>query len=159
MRLINKLFKPSILVLGLLVCCCSTAIGGEQEALSALEKIRTGVEEGLSLKELGQLLEGAEAQVNALKIGESDDCVRAAAKRSYHWYRLGVKSSETLTKHQEERDTCKRQIEYGDHSLREIRTKMLENYEKLIKQGQEALPSKWAYGNAELERARQCLSQ
>jgi hypothetical protein len=66
-----------------------------------------------------------------------------------------------MIKNQGQRDIHAKQAksEYSDDHMKTINLKMVENYDKLIKHAQEALPSKWEYGNAALDEARGCLEQ
>jgi len=154
----KQLCRVSILVLTVLALFFSTATSGDIDLLKALEEIKESIEHGVSYEKLVPLLDSVQPQIDALQRGSvRKDCFRDATKRSYYWYDLGVKSWGALMDNEKQRDRYARKAEYGDDEMKEISLKMVENYEKLIKHAQEALPSKWEYGNAEIERARECL--
>jgi ribosome-binding protein aMBF1 (putative translation factor) len=154
----KQLCRVHILVLTMVALSCSVATSGDKDVLEALERIKAGIEEGTSRERLAQLLDEARTQIDTLQRGDvRKDCFRAATNRSYYWYNLGVKSWGALIENQKQRSRYARQAEYGDHQMKEISLKMVANYDTLIKRAQEALPSKWEYGNAEIDRARQCL--
>jgi len=156
----ERFFTIGILVLAIVALSFSVSISGDQDVLEALERIKAAVEDGASQKELAPLLNEAKIQIDTLQRGDvRKDCFRAATKRSYYWYDLGVKSWGALMENQKQRDKYIRNAEYGEHDMKKISLKMVENYDKLIGHAQEALPSKWEYGNAALDRARQCLEQ
>jgi hypothetical protein len=154
----KRFFLIGILTLTMVALSFPVAMGGEKETLAALEGIKKGIEEGVPREALAHLLGEAKIQIDMLQRGSiRKDCFRVATKRSYYWYDLGIKSWGALMENQEQRDRYKRQAEHGDHEMKEISLQMVENYDKLIKHAQEALPSKWEYGNAALDRARECL--
>lgn len=154
----ERFFATTILVLATVSLSFSVAISGDQDVLAALERIKQGIENNASMEELAQLLDEAKEQIDTLQRGTvKKDCFLDATKGSYYWYNLGVKSWGALMDNEKQRARFARQAEYGDHEMKEISLKMVENYETLIKHAQEALPSKWEYGTAEIERARQCL--
>ena len=155
----GRLCRLAISVLALTVLFSSRAACEEDGALQALDRIKVGLGEGISYRELGELLGEARVQMDTLKNGEGDDCFRAAAEESYYWYDLGRKAWETIRKNTEQRDKYFRQAEYGEHQMRAIHMTMAENYDKLVKHAKDALPTKWEYGNAALERARRCMAQ
>jgi len=156
----ERFFTIGILVLAIVTLSFSVAISGDQDVLEALEGIKAAVENGASQEELARLLDEAKVQIDTLHKGDvRKDCFRAATKTSHYWYDLGVKSWGALMENQKQRDKYRRKAEYGEHNMKEISLKMVENYDKLISHAQAALPSKWAYGNAALDRARQCLNQ
>lgn len=151
----------SISVLVIVVLFSSLASSAEDNVLETLERLKAGIENEASYTEVAELLEEARIQVNGIKKGDTTDCFRSAAKRSYYWYRLGTKSWETLIKNQEQRDIhAKRsRSEYWDDNMKTISLKMVENYDKLIKHAEEALPSKWEYGHTALDQAHKCLEK
>jgi hypothetical protein len=157
----RKLCIISVSILVMLVLFSSVASSAEDDVLEALERLKAGIENEASYTEVAELMEEAGVQVGAIKKGDTTDCFRIAAKRSYYWYRLGTKSWETLIKNQEQRDIhAKRsRSEYWDDSTKTISLKMVENYDKLIKHAEEALPSKWEYGHAALNQAHKCLEK
>lgn len=148
-----------ISVLAVMVLFPNWAASEESDALKALERVRTGLAEGISCRELGERLDEARVQIRPLRKSGGSDCFRAAANESYYWYDLGRKTWETMTENAERRDKYLRQAEYGEHRMRTINITMAENYDRLVKHTQDALPTKWEYGNAALERARSCLGQ
>jgi hypothetical protein len=153
------LCRVAIPVLALMVLFPNGVAGEENNALQALEKVRVGLVEGISFRELGVLLDEAQIQIDALGKGKGNGCFRVAANESYYWYDLGRKTWETMTENTKQRDKYLRQADYGEHRMRTINMTMAENYDKLVKHTQDALPTKWEYGNAALERARSCLEQ
>lgn len=153
----RQLLRSSVLVLGLLVFLPVPAVGGEETVLKALEDLKAGVEAGIPYTRLVEVMETARGEVNRVDKGAGNACFRAAVRRSYDWYALGVRSWASLMENEKERDKYARQAEYGEHDLKEISLKMAENYDKLVKHAQDALPSKWARGGIELEKARMCL--
>jgi hypothetical protein len=156
----KQLLGITTLALTIVVLSFSVAISADQDVLKALESIKVAIEEGTPQEEMAALLDKAKMQMDKLPRGDvRKDCFRAAAKRSLYWYRLGVKSQGALMENQKQRDRYRIKAEYGEYDMKEISQKMAKNYDKLIKRAQEALPSKWAYGNAALDRARQCLER
>ena len=155
----RKLCGISILVVVMVVFFSPVARGGEKEALAALEKVKTAVKEEASYEELATLLAEAKVEVDALKRGEIDNCFLDAVKSCYYWYHLGVNSLETLMKNQEQREKFAQQAEYGGPVLKITGAKMTESYDILVKRAQEALPSKWERGNAQLDKAGECLKE
>ncbi|MBW1859255.1 MAG: hypothetical protein JRI70_04050 [Deltaproteobacteria bacterium] len=155
----GHLCRVAISVLAVMVLFPHWAASEENDALQALERVRVGLVEGISYRELGGLLDEAQVQINTLRKDEGSDCFRAAANQSYYWYDLGRKTWETMTENTEQRDKYFRQAEYGEHRMKTINMTMAENYDKLVKHTQDALPTKWEYGNAALESARSCLGQ
>jgi hypothetical protein len=151
--------RVTVLVVALMVLFPNWVASEESETLEVLEKIKVGLGEGISRRELGELLSEAQLQINTLKRDKENNCFRDAVNESYYWYDLGRKSWETMTGNAEQRDKYFRQAEYGEHRMKAINMTMAENYDKLIKHAQDALPTKWEYGNAALERARRCLGQ
>ncbi len=153
----GHLCRVAISVLAVMVLFPNWAASEESDTLQALERVRVGLVEGISYRELGVLLDEAQVQIKTLKKGEGSDCFRAAANESYYWYDVGRKTWETMTGNVKQRDKYFRQAEYGEHRMKTINMTMAENYDKLVKHTQNALPTKWEYGNAALERARSCL--
>ena len=155
----KRLLRISILALGIVVFSPPVAKSAEQEVLQALEAVRAGIQDEVPYGELAELIEAAQVQVYLIKKGDTSDCFRIAVKRSHYWYRLGIKSWETLIHNQQERDVQAKRInsEYWDDDMKAISLKMVENYDKLIQHAEEALPSKWEHGNAALDRAHECL--
>ena len=154
----RQLCRINILAVIIVALSFSVATSGDQDVLEALGKIRAAIEDGASQEELAPLLNEAKIQIDTLQRGDvRKDCFRAATKRSYYWYDLGIKSWGALMENEKQRDKYRRKAEYGEHNMKEISLKMVENYDKLISHAQEALPSKWEYGNAALDRARECL--
>ncbi len=153
----GHLCRVAISVLAVMVLFPNWAASEENDTLQALERVRVGLVEGISYRELGVLLDEAQVQINTLKKGEGSDCFRAAANESYYWYDVGRKTWETMTGNAKQRDKYFRQAEYGEDRMKTINMTMAENYDKLVKHTQNALPTKWEYGNAALERARSCL--
>ncbi len=154
----RQLLKRSILVLAIVVFFPSLAISAEEEVLQALESVKAAIEDGASYKKVAELLELSGIQVHAIKKGDTSDCFRVAVRRCHYWYRLGVKSWETMIHNQEQRDIHAKRAksEYWDDQMKVISVRIVENYDKLIKHAQESLPSKWKYGNAALAEARAC---
>jgi hypothetical protein len=157
----RELCRISILVLGIVALFPSLSTSAEEDVLQALENVKAGVEDDVSYEKVAGFLAEARDQVDPIKKGDTSDCFRVAVKRCYHWYRLATKSWEAMIKNQEQRDIHAKQAksEYSDDHMKTINLKMVENYDKLIKHAQEALPSKWEYGNAALDEARGCLEQ
>jgi len=147
----------AVSVLAVIVLFPNWAASEESGALQALERVRVGLAEGISCRELGGLLDEAQVQINTLGKGEGSDCFRAAVNDSYYWYDLGRKAWETMTENTKQRDKYFRRAEYGEHRMRTINMTLAENYDKLVKHAQNALPTKWEYGNGALKRARSCL--
>lgn len=154
----REVCRVGTLAFAILAWSVSVSTAAEADVLSALGRVRQGIEEGGPHEEVAQRLEEARVQVDAIRIGDTTDCFRAAVKRCYYWYRLGTKSWETLIKNQEERAFHAKQAksEYCAGHLKTICLNMVENYDKLISHAQEALPSKWEYGHAALDEAREC---
>ena len=155
----RQLCGISILAVAIVVLFSSVATGREKEALAALEKIEAAVKEEASYEKLAGLLAEAKVEVDSLKRGEIDNCFLDAVKSCYYWYHLGVNSLETLMKNQEQREKFAKHAEYGGPVLKITGAKMTENYDILVKRAQEALPSKWERGNAQLNKARECLRE
>lgn len=155
----GRLCRLAVSVLALMVLFPNQAACDENGALQTLDRIKVGLAEGISYRELGELLSEARVQMDTLKKGEGNDCFRAAAEDSYYWYDLGRKAWETMRKNTKQRDKYFRQAEYGEYQMRAIHMTMAENYDKLVKHAKDALPTKWEYGNAALERAHRCLAQ
>ena len=155
----GHLCRVAVSVLALTVLFPNWSAGEEKGALQALDRIKVGLQEGVSYRELGELLHEARVQMDTLKKGTGHECFRAAAEESYYWYDLGRKAWETMTQNTEQRDKYFRQAEYGEHQMRAIHMTMAANYDKLVKHARDALPTKWEHGNAALERARRCLAQ
>jgi hypothetical protein len=155
----KQLCRVAIPVLSMMLLLPTWATSEENNVLRALEGVKAGIEKGVSCRELGGLLAEANVQISALTRGETSDCFRLAAHRSYYWYDLGEKSWETLIQNQQQRDKYARQAEYGEHHLKAIAATMAANYDRLVRQAQDALPTKWEYGNAALQRARDCLGK
>jgi hypothetical protein len=157
----RELCRISILIFGIVALFPSPATSAEEDVLQALENVKVGVEDGVSYEKVAGFLAEARNQVDPIKKGDTSDCFRVAVKRCYYWYRLASKSWEALIKNEEQRDLNAKQgkSEYSDDHMKTINLKMVENYNKLIKHAQEALPSKWEYGNAALDEARECLEQ
>jgi hypothetical protein len=154
----RQFLRLSILVLAIVVFFPSLAISAEKDVLQALESVKAAVEDGVSYEKVAELLELSGIQVNAIKKGDTSDCFRVAVRRCHYWYRLGVKTWETMINNQEQRDIHAKRAksEYWDDHMKVISLRIVENYDKLIKHAQEALPSKWEYGNAALDEARAC---
>ncbi|MDY6951591.1 MAG: hypothetical protein SWE60_08770 [Thermodesulfobacteriota bacterium] len=153
----RQLCRIKILVVTIVALSCSMATGGEEDVLEALERIKAAIEDGASREELAPLLDNAKMHIDRLQRGDvRKDCFRAATRRSHYWYDLGVKSWGALMENQKKRDRYRRKAEYGEYDMREISQKMADNYDKLIRHAQDALPSNWAHGNAALDRAREC---
>ncbi|MDY6836431.1 MAG: hypothetical protein SWH78_00525 [Thermodesulfobacteriota bacterium] len=156
----RQLCRMNILVVIIVALSFSVATSGDQDVLEALGRVKAAIEDGASQEELALLLGKAKIQIDRLQRGDvRKDCFRAATKRAYYWYDLGVKNCGALMENQEKRDRYRRKAEYGDHDMKEISLKMVENYDKLIRHAQEALPSKWEHGHAALVRAQQCLER
>jgi hypothetical protein len=155
----KQLCRVAISVLAVMLLFPTSATCEEKDVLQALEGVKVGIEEGVSYGELGGLLAEANVQISTLRRGETSDCFRLAAHRSYYWYDLGRKSWETLIRNQQQRDKYARQAEYGEHHLKTIAMTIAGNYDKLVKHAQDALPTKWEYGSAALQRARECLGK
>ena len=154
----KQLFSVGIFFFGVTFLFSTLAGAAEEDVLQALESVRSAVEDEVPYEKVAELLDGAKIQVNAIKKGDTTDCFRAAVKRSYYWYRLGVKSWEMLMKNQEERDihVKRAKSEYSDEHMKTISLKMAEGYDKLVTHAREALPSKWEYGNCALDEAQAC---
>jgi hypothetical protein len=155
----RELCRISILIFGIVALFPSPATSAEEDVLQALENVKVGVEDGVSYEKVAGFLAEARNQVDPIKKGDTSDCFRVAVKRCYYWYRLASKSWEAMIKNREQRDIHAKQTksEYLDDHMKTISLRMVENYDKLIKHAQEALPSKWEYGNAALNEARECL--
>jgi len=155
----RELCRISILIFGIVALFPSPATSAEEDVLQALENVKVGVEDGVSYEKVAGFLAEARNRVDPIKKGDTSDCFRVAVKRCYYWYRLASKSWEAMIKNQEQRDIHAKQTksEYLDDHMKTISLRMVENYDKLIKHAQEALPSKWEYGNAALNEARECL--
>ena len=153
----RQLFRSGVLTLGLLVFFPAWVISGEEAILKALEDVRAGVDAGVPYHKLVEVMETARVEVDTLEKGVGNACFRAAVRRCYDWYALGLRSWASLRDNEKERDKYARQAEYGEHHFKDISLKMAENYDKLVRHAQDALPSKWAHGNAELEKAHACL--
>jgi hypothetical protein len=151
--------RVAISVLAMMLLFPHWAISEEKDVLQALEGVKLGIEEGVSCRELAGLLAEADVQIRILRRGETSDCFRLAAHRSYYWYDLGRKSWETLMRNQQQRDKYARQAQHGEHHLKTIAVTIAGNYDKLVRHAQDALPTKWEYGNAALQRARDCLER
>lgn len=154
----TKLCRINVLVFGIVALFPSLSTSAEEDVLQALENVKVGIEDGVSYEKVAGFLAEARNQVDPIKKGDTSDCFRVAVKRCYYWYRLATKSWEALIKNQEQREIHAKQAksEYSDVHMKTIDLKMVENYDKLIKHAQEALPSKWEYGNAALDEAREC---
>jgi hypothetical protein len=155
----GHLCRVAVSVLALMVLHPTWATCEENLALQALDRIKVGLGQGISYRELDELLNEARVQVGMLTEHKGNDCFRAAAKESYYWYDLGRKAWETMRKNTQQRDKYFRQAKYGEHQMSAIHMTMAENYDKLVKHARDALPTKWEHGNAALERARRCLAQ
>ncbi len=157
----RELCRISILVFAIAALFPSLSTSAEGDVLQALENVKVGIEDDVSYEKVAGFLAEARNQVDPIKKGDTSDCFRVAVKRCYYWYRLAAKSWEALIENQEQRDIHAKRAksEYSDDHMKPINLKMVENYEKLIKHAQEALPSKWEYGNAALDEARECLEQ
>jgi hypothetical protein len=136
----------------------SAAMCGEEEIMSALGDVRTGIEDGVSQKDLSELLDLARAQVETLRKGVGNACFRAAARQCFAWYQQGVSSWGSLIENEKQREKYARQAEFGEHHLKEASQTMASNYGKLVDHARDALTSKWMYGHEALERARECLN-
>ena len=155
----GHLCRVAISVLAVMVLFPNLAASEDNDALQALERVRVGLVDGVSCRELGELLGEAQVQINKIGKGKGSECFRDAANQSYYWYDLGRKTWETMTENTKQRDKYFRQAEYGEHRMRTINMTMAENYDKLVKHTQDGLPTKWEYGNTALESARSCLGQ
>jgi len=155
----RQLFGASLLAFGLVFRLCSLAASAEEQVLSALQNVKEGVEQGLSHEKLVELLDAAKGEVTGLQKGIGNSCFRVAARRSYDWYVLGVRSWASLIENEKQRDKYARQAEYGEHHLKVANLTIADNYSKLVRHAQDALPSKWAYGEAQLQRAHECLKR
>jgi hypothetical protein len=151
--------RVAVLVSAVIVLFPNWASSEENDTLQALERVRVGLAEGISCRELGELLDDVQVQINTPGKDQGNDCFRAAANESYYWYDLGRKTWETMAENTKQRDKYFRQADYGEHRMRTINRTMAENYDKLVKHTQDALPTKWEHGNAALEKARSCLEQ
>lgn len=150
--------ETAILILGFLFFTGLPAGAGDEEALEALEALKTGVEEDVSQPKLARLLEAAQLDVYSLQRGTGDACFRAAARRCYDWYALGVRSRASLIENEKQRDKYALQAAYGERDLKDASRTIAENYATLVRHARDALPSKWAYAELELRRARECLA-
>ena len=157
----RELCLINILVFGIVALLPSLSTSAEEDVLQVLENVRVGIEDEVSYEKVAGFLAEARNRVDPIKKGDTSDCFRVAVKRCYYWYRLASKSWEAMIKNQEQRDIHAKQTksEYLDDHMKTISLKMVENYDKLIKHAQEALPSKWEYGNAALDEAHECLEQ
>jgi hypothetical protein len=157
----KQLCRIGILVVAIVVLFSSLATSAEEDVLRALERVKASIEDEVPYKKVAELLDEAKIQVDTIRIGETTNCFRVAVKRCYYWYHLGIKSWQTLIKNQEQRDIHAKRAksEYWDDNTKTVSLKMVENYDKLITHAQETLPSKWEYGNAALDEARDCLEK
>jgi len=153
----RQLCGTAVLVFGFLLFLGFPARAGDEDVLKALEAVKTGVEEKVSQTKLAQLLEEAHLEVNSLQRGVGNACFRAAARRCYDWYALGVRSWASLIENEKQRDKYARQAAYGERDLKDASLKIAENYATLVRHTQDALPSKWAYAELELRKAHECL--
>jgi hypothetical protein len=153
----RQLFGTAVLVFGLLLLLGFPARAGEEDVLEALEAVKTGVKEKVSYTKLAELLDAAHLKVNTLQRGVANACFRAAARRCYDWYALGVRSWASLIGNEKQRDKYARQAAYGERDLKDASLKIAENYATLVRHTQDALPSKWAYAELELRKAHECL--
>jgi hypothetical protein len=154
----KRFLAVTVVVLGVFSSLPGSAGAAEYEALEALEKVRQGIEEGVSYGRLGLLLDEAQSAVRTLQRGVTQECFRIAAITCYHWYDLGRKSWGALIENQQKRDFYARQLEsvYYDDQMKAIFPIVIDNYDKLIRHAEESLPSNWENGHAALERAREC---
>jgi hypothetical protein len=148
----------SILVLAI-VLFFSNATCGEEEVLEALETVKTHVEAGVSPETLAGLLDNAKIHIDGLEPDERHHCFHEAVRKCYYWYNLARRSRETMIRNQEQRDKYDGEAIFGEVHMRTTYEKMVANYEQLIRHTYEALPSKWAYGNAALQMAHECLRE
>lgn len=143
----------------MVVFLSSNAECGEEEVLQALDAVKTNVESGVSPDTLGRLLDEAKVQIDILEQEDlADDCFRQAVANCYYWYTLARRNRETVIANQVQRDKYDQKAMFGDVRMRPTYEKIVANYEELIKHAYEALPSKWDYGNAGLQVARECLA-
>jgi hypothetical protein len=152
------LCRMSPMVLGFLLGVVPVGTCGEEEVLTALDGVQAGIEEGVSQKRLAELLDDAKGQVDGLRKGVGNVCFRAAATRCYMWYAHGVSSWGSMIANQERQARYARQAEFGEDHLREANRTVADNYGRLVQHARDALPSKWTAGQAELEKAHQCLA-
>jgi hypothetical protein len=154
----KQLYRIGVSVVGIVLLSSSLAGGAEKDVLQALERVKAAVEGEVSYEKADELVDVAGIQVNAIKKGDTSDCFRVAVRRCHYWYRLGVKTWETIIKNEEQRDIHAKRAksEYWDDHMKVISLRIVENYDKLIRHAQEGLPSKWEYGNAALDEARAC---
>jgi len=85
----KHLCRVAISIVAMMILFANWAASEENGALQALERVRVGVAEGISCRELGELLDEARVQINTLREGAGSDCFRAAVNDSYYWYDLG----------------------------------------------------------------------
>jgi len=96
------------LVLAVVVCCAallfgSQAVAGEKEVLSALEKIKSGVEEGVPYEVYEKMLADVKAALDALKKeGYSNYCFINEVELSHTYYYLGMFNWMSMNKTEEE---------------------------------------------------------
>jgi hypothetical protein len=155
----GRFCRTAVLVIAVVGLFPGWATSEESSTLQALERVRVGLAEGISYRELGGLLDDVRVEVSTLRKDNGNDCFRAAVNDSYYWYDVGRKTWGTMTKNTKQRDKYFRQAEYGEHRMRTVNMTMAENYDKPVKHTQDALPTKWEHGSAALERARRCLEQ
>ncbi|MBW1769900.1 MAG: hypothetical protein JRF64_05065 [Deltaproteobacteria bacterium] len=156
----KQIFRISILVSVIVFLFSFAATSGEEEVLQALETVKTRVEEGISPEGLAGLLDEAKIQIDALEQDDiPDDCFGFAVRRCHYWYNSARMSRDTMIKNQERRDECDIKAIFGEEHMKATYATMVVNYEKLLRHTYEALPTKWAYGNAALEGAHKCLKE
>ncbi len=155
----KQVYRITTLVLAMVVLLSSNAKCGEEEVLQALDAVKTHVESGVSPDTLARLLDEAKVQIDILEQENlADDCFREAVANCYYWYTLARRNRETMIANQVQRDKYDQEAIFGDVSMRPTYEKIVANYEELIRHAYEALPSKWSYGNAGLQIARECLA-
>ena len=157
----KQLCRIGIIVVGIVVLFSSVATSAEEDVLQALERVKASIEDKVPYKKVAKLIDEAKIQVDTIRIGDTTNCFRVAIKRCYYWYHLGIKSWQAMIKNQELRDMHAKRAksEYWDDQTKAISLNMVKNYDKLIASAQETLPSKWEYGNAALDEARECLEK
>jgi hypothetical protein len=156
---VKQVYRLTTLILAMVVFLSSNAECGEEEVLQALDAVKTNVESGVSPDTLGRLLDEAKVQIDILEQEDlADDCFRQAVANCYYWYTLARRNRETVIANQVQRDKYDQKAMFGDVRMRPTYEKIVANYEELIKHAYEALPSKWDYGNAGLQVARECLA-
>ena len=76
-----------VLVLVILSAFFSSAVAGEKDVLRALEKLKAGVEAGVTYKKYSELLADAKTEINMLeRKTNKNQCFMEAVEKSYNIY-------------------------------------------------------------------------